>query len=401
MKNTDRLFIDKFDNFIFTVRKILYYGDTSASLQPKDPKHDRLRFINYFSDETDYYDAGENLIDFSDDTDLKDIFADLYTYRAMSTSEMGDALQLFSNLSEGDYKTVNQLIAESARNPKNFNRRIEAKTELAESGAILIQKSKPKRYKKNVSLCKGLTQWERRDFINALNFAIKKTNFSAFASTYKKLLAYSYSIEGEDDSISIDHQLFHPVLDEFHLWSAISAMTEGRKIAVDYCSRNFDFKETVKIENAAPLKIVYDNLYGRSYIFVYDSVGDTIFPIRLDRILHMEQGDIFDAVAVKKKKRELEKRLKTSWLVGINESTEKVILRFSNLPFIRNRVENEGRHGAIANEEEAFFTYEIEVNDALELTNWILSFGEHCKVVAPNHLAETIIKHLEGIINEF
>ncbi len=83
MKNTDRLFIDKFDNFIFTVRKILYYGDTSASLQPKDPKHDRLRFINYFSDETGYYDAGENLIDFSDDTDLKDIFADLYTYRAI------------------------------------------------------------------------------------------------------------------------------------------------------------------------------------------------------------------------------------------------------------------------------------------------------------------------------
>ena len=398
MANNDRLFIDRFDNFIFTIRNILYFGDTKSDVQPKNPKHDRLRFINYFSNEKEYYSASEKLIDFSDNTDLKDVFADIYTYKAMSTSEMGDSFQLFSRLEEDSFMNSAQLLSGSARNPKNFNRRIEKGSELAQSGSLVIENTKPIKYKLNTDICKGLTREERKQFVNALNFAIKKNNFSAFASTLKKAVCCTYSIFDEDDSISIDHQLFHPILDEFHLWSAISAISEGLNISVDYCPQNSKGKETVRIEKVLPLKIVYDALYGRSYLFVFDCNSDTMFPIRLDRVFHMDFSGDADKKLYSEKVKRLEELLKTAWTVSINPKTERVEIEFNNLPHIRYRVENECRHGRITHSDESRFTYEIDVNDSFEMTNWVLSFGENCRVKQPQRLIEKIVAHFEGII---
>ena len=402
MKNMDRLFIDKFDNFIFTVRKIVYFGNTSSKLQPADPKHDRLRFINYFSDTSDIYNADEKSIDFSIDNNLKDSFADLYTYRAMSTSEMGDSLQLFSKLSSEEFQTVNQLIAESARNPKNFNRRIEQKSELAKSGAIIIKNTKPKQYKKNIDICNGLKKEEKQQFLNALDFAIKKTNFSSLASTYKKLFSYSNGYEPDKSFVSIDHQLFHPILDEFHLWTALSAITEALSLSVEYCPNNLDSTQTLTIDEVYPLRIVYDNLYGRGYLFVYEVTSNKIFPIRLDRVYHMEIKNETNSELINEKRQFLNKKLETAWLVSINEGTEKVKLRFDTEDYtVKHRVENEGHHGVITEQNDNYFFYEIEVNDPTELTNWILSFGEYCRVIKPQSLVQTVINHLEGVVNDF
>ena len=49
--NKDRLFIKKYDNFIYAIRNIVYFGNAKKSSGIPDPKHDRLRFINYFGSE--------------------------------------------------------------------------------------------------------------------------------------------------------------------------------------------------------------------------------------------------------------------------------------------------------------------------------------------------------------
>lgn len=84
MQNNDRLFIDKFDNFILTVRNIIYYGDTKKCIMPIDPKHDRQRFIRYFNDNTIYYDTLNDSFRFQNDYTLKYEFALLYTYKSQS-----------------------------------------------------------------------------------------------------------------------------------------------------------------------------------------------------------------------------------------------------------------------------------------------------------------------------
>lgn len=389
-KNNDRLFIDKFDNFIFSVRRMLYYGDTNKGLQPKDPKHERLRFIRYFGTNDNYYNSKNYSFYFSDDDKLKDEFSNIFTYKSLSTSEMGDYIQLFSKLSEDKSKTIHQLISESFRNEKNFSRRIEPNSELANSGSVLTFKKSPKEFKRNCFLTTGLTDNEKQKFANALNFAIKKNNFVSFASTYKKLLEVNYGIKEDKTDISIDHQLFNPILDELHIWTVVSAITEQKSVNIKYC---IDFPNTmIDINSIVPVKIIYDNIYGRSYLIGITDEKYSIY--RFDRIFHCEIGNKFEYT---EKIDYIEKVLKTAWLVSLNDETETVKIRFKNTPAILARIQNEGRHGKITQIENEYFIYEIEVNDSTEMINWILGYGDNCVVLEPQNLVDKIISRLEEI----
>lgn len=397
--NNDRLFIDKFDNFIFTVRKMIYFGDTDKDIQPKDPKHDRLRFINYFGNDNEYYDASVDIFDFANDDRLKDEFANIYTYKAMSITEMGDSLQLFSALSKTHKHTGENLTFGSARSSKNLKRRIENGSELLNSGSILASGGSPKYYKRNVDLTEDFDINEEKAFIDALDFAIKKNNFTSFASTYKKLLTCRDNIAENDGKIKIDHQLFHPILDEIHIWTAVSALNEERYINIDYCLPYPDDKELFSYKNLVPIKIIYDNLYGRTYLFVYDKNSDSTFPLRFDRIFHIEIDKEYEnKQLINTKILNIEEKLKTAWLVSTNDKSEHVVLKFKNTPAIMARVQNEGRHGKITKVTDDFFIYEIDVNDSVEMTNWVLNFGSNCKVEAPNNFVERIVNYLKGMV---
>lgn len=254
-KSNDRIFIDKFDNFLFTIRKMIYFGDTNSAMQPKDPKHDKQRFINYFgamSNES-YYD--NKSFSFSNDDKLKDEFANIYMFKSMNIAKMGDCFQLFSSLDCNEAYSGDKLLVGSARNAKNFKRRIEAKSELAESGSVIIKKGSPVHYLKNADPVDNFTEDE---------------------------------------------------------------------------------------------------------------------------------------------KDELCKKLETAWLVSTdNDELEHVVIEFKNTPSNRARVENEGRHGVITKFDDDFFTYEIDVNDHIEMINWVLNYGSSCRVREPKEFVDRIVTHLE------
>jgi hypothetical protein len=397
--NSDRLFIEKFDNFIFTVRKIIYFGNTNKGLQPNDPKHDRLRFINYFGTDDEYYDPSVNSLDFSKDDVLKDEFANIYTYKSMTTAEMGDNFQLFSAISKNQKHTGGNLTFGSGRTAKNLNRRIETGSELDLSGSILVSGASPKYYKRNVDLVENFDASEKKEFIEALDFAIKKNNFTSFASTYKKLISCRDGIEDNGCKIKIDHQLFHPILDEMHVWTAVSALIENCYVNIDYCLPYPNDKELINYKNFVPLKIIYDNLYGRTYLFAYSYNSDEILTLRFDRIFHIDISDKYERNHfIEEKSKNLENALRTAWLVSINNHTEHVVIQFKNTPAIMARVKNEGRHGKITKIFDDYFLYEIDVNDSIEMTNWVLNFGSNCKVLEPNTLIDKVVSCLEGMI---
>ena len=398
--NNDRLFLTKYDSFIYAIRKIIYYSnvidDPQIGNKKINTKHDKRRFVEYFGWESTepYYNKNDSCLAFSNDSSLKDEFAYIYTYSSMSVGEIGDSIQLFSNLSSARFKESEPI--SGTRNLKNFNRRIDKNSELANSASILVSGINPRKYKKNISLTKDLSDEDEIQFFDALDFAIKKNNFTSFASTYKKMLSCRDNINSNGCDIDIDHQLFHPILDELHIWEVVSALSENRYIDMKYCSQYSENFEDVN--NLIPLKIIYDNLYGRSYLFTYNEKLDSIANFRFDRIYSISMGkNRFDTDLAKQQKEQLENILKTAWLVSMNEETEHVVIKFRNTTALRERVKNEGRHGSITDISEDFFTYEIDVNDSYEMINWILNFSDDCKVEQPKHLVEKIVEYLEDM----
>lgn len=399
MKNADRLFIEKFENFILTVRNIIYYGDTKKSVLPIDPKHDRQRFIKYFSSDniTKYYNTKNNSFSFQNDIKLKYEFALIYTYKSLGVIEMGDLFQIYSQLDCKKKKTA-MYIASASRFEKNINRRLEKGSEAEQSGGLIISGKSPKQYLKNIDLLENFNRVSKLNFLKALDFAIKKENFVSYGVSYKKLIECRDSFkEIYNDFIQIDHQMFHPVLDELHIWKAVSALDENKRLDIEYFKYQNQTKESKTFKNMIPLKIIYESLYGRSYLFLYDEDNDYMFSLRFDRIYKMDiSKNDFDKNIRFTALNKLEKKLSTSWLVNIYDEPKKVIAEFQKDYGVKARLENERRHGKIT-EKDNCLLYEIYVNDISEIKGWLMSFGTKCKVIQPKELIDDIVKTLEVI----
>lgn len=394
MASTDRIFINKFNGFVYTVRNMIYYGNAVEGGDIPNPKHERMRFVNVFGWESgeEFYDSKNYSFYFSNDEHLKDEFANIYTYKSMQISEMGDCLQLFSAL---DSKNRESKDICGIRDIFHFNKTIKQCSELAESGSLIIQGKKPYNYRKNVDITDNMSDKEKQNFLTALDFGIKKNNFTSFATTYKKLITSRDNIKSEGCSIDIDHQLFHPILDELHIWEIISAISDSSYVDITYIKGD---NSKTELSNILPLRIVYDNLYGRSYLIGYNFAFESFAVCRLDRIFSVELKEKFeDSDWIKNKKEKLNSLLSTAWLVSLNETTEHVVIEFNNTVPLRERVKNEGRHGKITEFNKDYFTFEIDVNDPIEMTNWILNFGSDCVVKEPQMLVDRIIEHLEDM----
>ena len=428
----DRTFIDSAiykDIEIF--RHMLYFGYNEPN-QPESFKDVKSYFFDYFGYNADenYYDYNDKSFEFENTVQLKDSFAFFYTRRILKQNDFPYYFQIFSVLDKKDYKSGKDICSsfgyfeylyerlkelgefdglEEFEKLEKLEAFIEPVTdklksklnkgsELAESGSIIVKGKSPRKYKLNIDICEGFSDKEIIKFLKALDYAIKKNNFTSFASTYKKLAMCLNDIDNVSCGVDIERQLFHPILDELLVWEIVSAITENRNIKIQ---KN---RKQNEIIHAAPLKIVYDNLYGRTYLFAYEYKTEKITVFRVDRLYKIEQGSKTENVSLIDEKRKwINEKLKTAWLVAYDEekeTTEHVVLRFKNTPAIRARVENEGRHGSITKIEKNYFTYEIDVNDCVEMTNWVLNFGAGCKAEAPQKLVDRIIEHLRGMVDE-
>lgn len=397
MYTSDRLFVSKFDNFILTVRNIIYYGDTKKSVLPIDPKHDRMRFIKYFNTDYEYYDTKDDSFNFQNDLKLKYEFALIFTYRSLGITEMGDLFQIFSQLDCKKKKTAT-FISSACRFEKNVNRRFEPDSELMQSGGIISFGKSPREYIKNIDLLDDFSRTSKINFLKALDFGIKKENFVSFGASYKKLVECRDGFtEICNENIQIDHQMFHPVLDELHIWNTVCAIEERKYITVNYYKYQDGEKDKRNFSRLMPLKVVYDCLFGRSYLCAYDEINDALCAIRFDRILEVNISELsFETLLYNTRCENLENRLKTAWLIGLQENVSHVVVEFKKDFGIKARIENEKRHGTLTEKDDCYL-FEIDVNDPNEMKGWIMSFGADCEVKEPESLIDSIVNTLEVI----
>ncbi|MNJ69999.1 hypothetical protein D3C77_664110 [compost metagenome] len=106
---------------------------------------------------------------------------------------------------------------------------------------------------------------------------------------------------------------------------------------------------------------------------------------------HEASENIFNAIL-----KSLEEALRYSWLIDTG-ATVKVRAFFytpTNAPinFVKERVLLQGQWGAIVEETDNGFIYEIDVNGITEIKPWLRSFGSSCEVLEPRSLRQDFIQ---------
>ncbi|MCZ8519837.1 MULTISPECIES: helix-turn-helix transcriptional regulator [Paenibacillus] len=209
------------------------------------------------------------------------------------------------------------------------------------------------------------------------------------------------------------------ILDEAHLYTLLHAIRQRRKVRFlyfspksgsHYASRNtnplFERETAGAAETAHPLQVVYDHQYGRWYLLA-SHPRQGIRKYRVEGITQIEvEEEVPEDVHLERQQR-LKEKLSRSWVLDTSPPVT-VRARFyrpggGQPDWIRERVELQGQWGAIQEEDEASFVYEIEVSGTTEIKPWLRSFGSSCEVLAPRQLRQEMIaewKEIEDYYHE-
>ncbi|MDQ6419993.1 WYL domain-containing protein [Paenibacillus sp. LHD-117] len=226
--------------------------------------------------------------------------------------------------------------------------------------------------------------------------------------TLKKRLMGGHGYDAEAlDAFLYKYHYHSRVLDEAHLfslfeaigsWSRVSFHYFSPKKETSYASRNtnplYQRESDGSRESCLPLKIVYDHQYGRWYLLGWGA-RHGVKKYRLEGVTELKLGEAAEEAEFAEKLKQLESRIRHSWLIDTGRKT-LVRLRFykpgPSIPdFVRERVIQQGQWGEITDEREDSFIYEIEVNGTIEIKPWIRSFGSSCEVLEPARLREELI----------
>lgn len=208
------------------------------------------------------------------------------------------------------------------------------------------------------------------------------------------------------------YHYYSRILDEAHLFTLLHAIRQRRKVRFQYFSPKSEKSYAAKNTNplfergaegslhlTLPLKILYDHQYGRWYLLSHSREG--IRKYRIEGITQLEEDAAVDEDWHEEKKRELDRKIRNSWLVDTGRPVT-VRARFYNPEgsepnFIKERVLLQGQWGEIVAEEDGSFLYEITVNGTTEIKPWLRSFGSSCEVLEPLQLRREMIAEWKEI----
>lgn len=220
------------------------------------------------------------------------------------------------------------------------------------------------------------------------------------------------------DPFLYKYHYYSRILDEAHLYPLVSAMREHRKVQFLYFSpkegKSYAAKPTNplfgresegKLEQALPLKIIYDHQYGRWYLLASDK-RKSIRKYRLEGITQITESEQVAKELVQAEKKLLEQRLSQSWMIDTGSPVTVRAKFIHPLPgtgnnFVKERVLLQGQWGTITGEDEHSFIYEITVNGITEIKPWLRSFGSSCEILEPLQLRKELIQEWKELLDYY
>lgn len=289
---------------------------------------------------------------------------------------------------------------------------------LEEVGVIRrLDGGRPYRYRADIDLIDRLADEELLDlydFVDVMaNTQVPAVQGYLLRDTLKKALARRGFGPDVFDVHLYKYHYHTRILDEAHLYTVFEAIRERRRLTFlylspkkgkNYASKNtnplFERETDGRVETTLPLRVIYDHQYGRWYLIGHSARLGTM-KYRMEGVTQIELGDAVDAEAFNRRLEAIAQELAHSWVTDTHRRV-KIRARFYNpgragANFVRERVEAQGQWGVVADESDATFLYEIEVNGIYEIKPWLRSFGSSCEVLEPVWLRRELIAEWKEI----
>lgn len=270
------------------------------------------------------------------------------------------------------------------------------------------------KYKLNRDILKDLSNDEIEDICIMLELVKNKGILQVpFLFLQKKLELYLYckrNIKNIDkDFFLYKHNHLFNVLDNEILLELLKAINNKKCIEITFIDdvENVDKNQKCNFE-VIPIKIIYDIVYGRQYIFSFSTEAQEFIISRIDRIKKVKLGKEIkeEKLTIILEKSNIEEKLWcTSNISESIDTTVKIEFKFNekNEFFILERIKREGQHGKITKIDVGKYLFEIEVKDPKEMIPWIRSFGERARVIESGDfkIEEKIISDWEELLNKY
>ena len=210
----------------------------------------------------------------------------------------------------------------------------------------------------------------------------------------KLYLSVERNVELSDiTSFQYKHNHLFNVLDNDVAIEILKSIHSRRSLTL---SRRFRGEE--RVSTVVPLKIIHECIYGRQYMLYFDLVYEMIKTCRIDRIVSATAAEVVDDSVFCKAVKSAETE-KSSWCTsGLGTEPATVVIEFyideQKEQYVLDRIRREGKDGKIEKIHDGLYHFSVSVNDPLEMTPWIRSFGERAKViqskngVLENHLIQ-------------
>ncbi len=189
-----------------------------------------------------------------------------------------------------------------------------------------------------------------------------------------RYIKYMRNIDNIGNLFLFKYSNFQQAIDEDIIWKLEHIMRNRNKVCLKYLKDNNKFKKIVGV----PLKIIWDNNYGKWYVKVITDENE-LFILRVQDI--MEIKELKDKISDEELKQFLNK---LNNIENKNVEEVKILFQvesFNKRNFLIDKVRRANIRGEIELIDDYSFVYEIYIKDWKRLKPWILSFGHRAKVL--------------------
>lgn len=400
MKKQFNYFYKKYDTIRMILRKVFIYGcynrnDYKNIVSSRKFDNELKRITMLFNDEhlfqtykgkskysiinLDYFLNSSNLLAESyyakafKDTELKLFFLILQTIFGREMSLTDVEVSLFEQIDKIDRATLrnhlNKMVSEGYLENKFFkNKRVYylANQPFANlSTSELIQLAYCIEFYKDISNIKIPAYY--------------------LMSTVKQQLS-RHGVEWNRNDFIFKHNFRHYILDEEVLNATLLAIMNESSISFSYGNKS--------VKNISPLKVIYDQSFGRVYLVGFAPHYGSIGVYRVDKMADICGGNLFAAITVE--------NLDKAWCVsGIGKAPTTFDIDFkfneSQEKHLIARLFRESKHGKVEKIAEDLYRLRITVTDPIEMVPWLRTFYGHITTIGNDELHQYILNDLRAM----
>ena len=364
--------------------------------------------------------------------DFHNYLAKFYAIKSLRAKEKFALLVILKILAKQAEMTIREIasaIDEGFYQTKSSDEKTVKKTLMYWERLGIVKKQKQGRaytYSLQDDMYAELSTAELSELCDYIEYKANTATLSAQGyMTAERTQAYLRERHGAERTpiFAYKYNYFGKILDEYICHDILAAIEDGCSVQISYYPRyagkrykalntNPIYEEDERPDKQyilAPLRLVYDEQYGRWHLIAKEKNKRGLKTFRVENIGSIKQMEAVDKSVLDTYLLQTEEENALSWVVQSGAKPTQVKIRFhydkdrGTHNFIRARVEREKRNGTVIDEDPngEWFDFVIAVNGDKEIRPWIYSFGSGAEVLEPQSLRAEMIAYWQEVAKRY